>query len=127
MSNELALYDNMRRAIAAAFKVDEVKDIHDKARAIEIYSRQAKNHKNERRAKNIRLRAERRCGELLREMKKAKGTILSGRTADGSVRRSHDETAETLSDHGISKSQSSRWQKLADVPEAEFEAAPHGP
>jgi hypothetical protein len=32
MSNELALYDNMRRAIAAAFKVDEVKDIHDKAR-----------------------------------------------------------------------------------------------
>ena len=39
--------------------------------------------------------------------------------------RSHDETGDppTLADHGISKSQSSRWQKLADVPEPEFEAA----
>jgi hypothetical protein len=46
-------------------------------------------------------------------MKKAKGTIFSGREADGSVRRSHDGTVETLSDHGIRKSQSFRWQKLA--------------
>jgi hypothetical protein len=47
-------------------------------------------------------------GTLLREMKKAKGTIFSGREADGSVRRSHDGSAETLSDHGIRKSQSFR-------------------
>ena len=51
----------MYRAIADAYEVDEVKQIHDQARAIEIYVRQARN-----------VEAERRCGQLLREMEKAK-------------------------------------------------------
>jgi len=71
---ELVLYDEMCRAITAAHGVDEVKDIRDKAPAIEIYSRQARNIENKRRAIEIRIRAERRCGELLAEMEKAKGS-----------------------------------------------------
>lgn len=36
---------------------------------------------------------------------------------------SHAATPQTLADRGISKTQSSRWQQLADVPEEQFEAA----
>jgi hypothetical protein len=40
-----------------------VKDIRDKARAIEMYARQAQNTEAERLAILIRLRAERKCGQ----------------------------------------------------------------
>src|SRR5262249_31529313 len=110
----------MCHAIAEAHRVDEVKQIRDKALALEIYSRQARNVDNEIKAIEIRIRAERRCGELLREMEKAKGSQGSG--SNQHEVRSHDATAPTLSDLGITKSQSSRWQKLAAIPEADFEA-----
>ncbi|MCO6441895.1 MAG: hypothetical protein J5I81_12625 [Nitrococcus mobilis] len=48
-----------------------MKDIRDKARALEMYARQARNLEAERRACEIRLRAERRSGELLRELARA--------------------------------------------------------
>ena len=73
----------------------------------------------ERKATEIRLRAERRAGELLRDTEKAK----AGRPPK---HRSHDTTelhrgSPTLSDMGISKDQSSRWQLEATVPEERFE------
>src|SRR5690349_22656709 len=88
-------------------KVDEVKDIRDKARAIEMYARQAQNTEAERQAIQIRLRAERRCGEILagREKATGRGERQSNRTFG---QRSDDTTAgpETLADLGVSKQQS---------------------
>lgn len=75
------------------------------------------------RAIEIRVRAERRCGELLAEMEKAKGAPGPGRGKAGSTVRPPFTDAPTLADLGISKTQSSRWQQLAEVPEEEFEAA----
>ena len=112
MTQELVRYDAMCRAIAEAHAVDEVKDIRDKARAIEMYARQAQNVEAERQACEIRLRAERKCGELLA------GDI--DRAGRGRPSKMSDDT--TLSDLHISRDQSSDWQRLAAIPEDEFEA-----
>jgi hypothetical protein len=117
----LVRYDAMCHAITAAYQVDEVKDIRDKALALERYAAQARNVEAERQACEIRLRAERRAGQLLRETEKAKpGPEPSD--------RSHRITdPATLSDLGVSKKQSSDWQKLAGVPETDFEDALKSP
>ena len=125
MSNptQLVRYDEMCRAIAAALSIDEVKDIRDKARAIEMYARQAQNYEAEEQAKKIRLRAERECGKRLTITREA------GEMAKGSPGNQHTgpldrhEGSKTLSDMGISYDQSSQWQKLAAVPEEMFEQA----
>jgi hypothetical protein len=64
----------------------------------------------------IRLRAERKAGQMIATMEKAKGSAQPGagrRGADGMPSR----TVRPLSNLGISHNQSSRWQKLAAIPE----------
>jgi hypothetical protein len=110
---QLVRYDAMCRAIAAAHAVDEVKDIRDKARAIEMYARQAQNTEAEERAREIRLRAERKCGQL-----------LAVQIEHGGDRRSSSAGSNLkLKDLNISGDQSSQWQKLAAVPADLFEQA----
>ena len=71
------------------------------------------------RAIEIRIRAERRCGELLVEMKRAQGKRSDLATSGQADAKSFSEQREA---YGISEPQARRWQKLAAVPEAEFEA-----
>jgi hypothetical protein len=118
---QLVRYDAMCCAIEAAHKVDEVKDIRDKAVALEHYARQAQNTDAERRACEIRLRAERKAGQLLAKMPKANGA-REPRTHRGST-QSSGTTAPTLKDLGISRDQSSQWQKLGALPQREFDIA----
>lgn len=119
-----AKYQAMVVAIRECHQVDEVKMMRDQARALEEYMKQAQNQEAERKACEIRIRAERRAGEILRDMDKAKGVQMDGRDESGSFRRSQDATTEkpkTLSDLGINKTQSSRYQALANIPEDIFE------
>ena len=121
---QMIRYEAARQAIAEYKTVDEVKDFRDKALAIEAYAKQANDYELERDAAIARVRAERRCGELLADMEKAKGAAEAG-TNRGTT-RSYDATSSqprSLSDLGITKDQSSKWQRLAAAPEAEFEAA----
>jgi len=121
MTHELVRYDAMCRAIAEAHAVDEVKDIRDKAMALEHYARQARNTEAERQAIQIRLRAEQRCGELLAGSEMAKGSAQPGVGRRGAEAMPSDDT-RTLSDLGISYDQSSQWQRLAAIPKDQFEA-----
>ena len=119
-TDSLVRYDAMCQAIDAAYRVDEVKDIRDKALALAVYARQAKNMEAERKASEIRLRAERWVGTLLGEASK-NGQRDNGR--GGNRRSPPPETIlPTLSDYGITKTQSSQWQQLSGIPDAQFEA-----
>jgi hypothetical protein len=69
-SVSLLRYDAMCRAIEAAYKVDEVKDIRDQAIALETYARQAHNVEAERQACEIRLRAERKVTKPARSARR---------------------------------------------------------
>lgn len=125
----LVKYDAACRALAEAKAVDEVKDLRDKADAMRIYAMQAKNKALEVDAAEIRIRAERRLGEMLAAQKASGGLNQGARVAgakaganDGSSAVVSGDRRPKLSDAGISKDLSSRAQKLAAVPAAEFEA-----
>lgn len=113
----LVNYDSAEHALAILETVDEVKDVRDKALAMELYAQQAMNTDMERRACSVRLRAEKECGKRLAEMDMATGNQYVNSA------KSPDTTKQTLSDIGISKDQSSKWQRLAQVPDDEFETA----
>jgi len=118
---ELARYENAKTAIEAYKTVDEVKEFRDKAVAVQAYAKQANDYQLERDAAIARVRAERKCGELLRDMDKAKGATEPG-TNRGTTRSDDTTASKTLSEMGVTKDQSSKWQKLAEVPEEIFES-----
>jgi hypothetical protein len=117
----LVRYDAMCKAIAACYKVDEAKELRNQARALEVYAAQAMNTSAERKACEIRIRAERRAGELLREMAGTGQRKRRGRPTEKT------SSATTLSEIGITRDQSSKWQALAEIPADEFERAVAGP
>jgi hypothetical protein len=121
---QLTRYEAARFALAEAHRVDEVKGIHDQALALETYARQAKDTELLTHATEIRFRAERRAGELLAEMQKNKGARSQLRgdvPVGGSAPKPPTDETPTLADLGLTKTQSSKWQKLAALPEEKFE------
>jgi hypothetical protein len=118
----LIKYDAMFHAIAECHSIDEVKELRSKARALEVYARQALIKDAERKCVEVRIRAERRAGQLLKELK-ANGGLAKPGDNGGAHRgqpaeRSSDDP-RTLASLNITFDQSSQWQQLADVPEAE--------
>jgi len=125
MSVALVQYDAACRALAEARSIDVAKDIRDKAEALRVYARQAQNRELEVDAAEIRMRAERRIGEMLREQRDAgalnRGGRPSGETGSDADPVS-DDAPPTLADVGIDKHLADRARKLARIPDAEFEA-----
>ena len=123
---QLVRYQAACRALAEARAVDEVQDVRNKADAMRIYGMQAKNKSLEVDAAEIRIRAERRLGELIGQQKAgeglAKGAAMRGVGRAGKNAVESDDRVPTLAEAGISKDLSSRAQKLAAVPPEVFEA-----
>jgi N6-adenosine-specific RNA methylase IME4 len=120
----LAKYDAARAALAAAHRIDEVKDIADRAVAMALYARQARDGELIAKATEIRKRAERRLGELIEQERQA-GKLAKGGQPHQHKRKStgsrKDPVAPTLADQGITKSLADRARKAAAMPAAAFE------
>ena len=121
--SELVKYAAACRAIAEAASIDEAKDFRDKGEAMRAYARQAKNKQLEVQAAEIRIRAERRIGELMSAQRDA-GMMNDGAKGTGSnqheVRVAETPAPPTLAEAGIDKNLADRARKYAAIPEAEF-------
>ena len=111
-----AQYQAARRALAQALHIVEVKDIRDKAVAIEVYAYQAKDAQLAGDAVELRKRATRRIGELMEGQPKAKPPNPKRRVA-----RKPDDPP-TLADQGVDKNLADRARKAWRMPEKTFEA-----
>lgn len=106
----LARLEDAHRLLAEARGIDEVKDILDRAEAARVYARQARlGLEAQNYAAEIKLRAERRAGEL-----------LTGIVHPGNPQLSPNGIIGRLPD-GVTAKLSSRWQRIARVPEPVFE------
>lgn len=112
---ELVKWNKARTAIEEARTVDEVKSIKDKAEAMRAYAKQVgESLEVQNNICEIKLRAERKMGEMLKEMPKQQGARGVGKGVG-----LHDVTP--LKDIGIAKHESSRYQKIAELPKEKFE------
>lgn len=110
-STTLARISEAMTALAAAKTLDDVLQIRDQAEALRVYIKAASDSlEAANAAAEIKLRAERRAGEML-------AGVTGG---SGRKEKSHDATF--LSDLGVSRDQSSRWQRQARVAADDFEA-----
>ncbi len=117
-ATNLVIYDRMVVAINDCHRTDEVKAIRDKAIALEHYAKQALNVEAERKAISVRVRAERRAGQLLGEVKRAKG---GDQKSNQRGQRGPTDFVRTKRKAKISDTQAKRWQRLADIPTDDFE------
>lgn len=109
--------DKASRMLAEIHSVDDARSIVDLAEAARVYARQvglgleAQNH-----AAEVKLRAQRRGGEILQQMEKSSGRLKQGPQLQPAT--TERPTFESL---GIEKTAAHRWQNIAKMPEAKFE------
>lgn len=113
MDNTLIPLSHLDTILAQATRIDEVMNFRDKCEVASLYAiniRKSQELCNE--YILARIRAERKAGQLLADMKLHGNNQYSGGCIDAT---------STLAQMGISKYQSHRWQKIAGIPEDMFE------
>jgi hypothetical protein len=122
MSAELVKYNAMLRAIQAAHSLDEILPIRTLAAQLKAAAKIAGNLEAERQCREIRLRAERRADELSKKIEKAPAA-RGNQYKEANPHNAEQAKASVLENIGISTQQASEWERLAAMPEDEFEAS----
>ena len=117
-SKEVVLSEGAARALAEAVSIDELKQLRDQFAVAQAW---AKNRglgvESENKAAEYVLRAERRIGQSLIQLK------VAGRLCEGqpSSVGSPDSSRVLLEDLGLTRDSSSNYQRVAVIPDDEFE------
>jgi hypothetical protein len=116
MTERLQRILNGARELSRAISVTDIKIIRDQAKAIaEYFKEQNTCITAGLDARELQLRAERKLGEVIpQEFKNG------GKRGNQHRKVAHSHGAR-LAEAGISRTQSSRWQAVAQAPEVEFE------
>lgn len=115
---ELIQWDEIRNQIETAQDIEVLTDMKDKLRAYQILAEQSKQSAEvQSKIAIYKARADRKCGEWLdKNIKRGNTATLKQNTESRDSRHS-----VTLKDIGITRDESSRLQKIASIPEDEFE------
>lgn len=118
----LSILGQARALLAKALTLDDAKDVLDRARALSLYAKERQDgsaiHAD---AYEMVLRAERRMGEISRELPKAKPGPAP--ESEISPRGGHNRPkGEVLKDLDITRQKASRYERIANLSDAEFSA-----
>ena len=113
------IFDNAERALAEAQSLADVVEIRDQAEAIRLLmARQRRGLDWQNRAAEIKIRAERKAGEMLAEVPR------TPHEQKNPVSR-HDDAIpgyrSTIAEVGIPEATARRWQEVASIPDDKFE------
>ena len=113
----LARLEQVENALVEVRTIDDAKGLRDMAIAIEVVGKKVvRSREVVFKAAETRLLAEQAVGKMLQTMEKAEG----GRPAENPS--SYTTGLQTLKDLGLNRDQSSKWQKIADLPKATLAA-----
>jgi N6-adenosine-specific RNA methylase IME4 len=115
--NYLQAWDGLKAAIEQAHSVIDLRKIRDQAEAYRYALKLAGESKEViRKAEEIKLRAERRAGELLVTMEKQKPGTYQQRSRGATV-----AIPSSYKELGLNKTDASKWQRIAKIPNKDFE------
>lgn len=114
------VYVEAQKALAHCNKIDECKEWADKAAAIASYAKQAQDQTLMDTATRIKARAIRRCGQLLKAIERSDKGGRPQKNGGGMAPVSRAAAAKSA---GLSRDQRRDALRVANVPEADFEAA----
>ena len=114
---QLEKWDKMKSAVAECHAVDEIAQIRNQAEAYRYALKQARESPEVvKMAAEIKLRSERRAGELLKEIPREQG-----KRNDSTLSQGVTKLVSVLEENNITRQTASKWQKMANIPEEKFE------
>lgn len=115
-SGHLKDFERVKLELELASSIDEVTKIRDQAETLRQYAKKARlGLQMQNQCAEVKLRAERRTGEMLKEMDLHKGGRPTRNSSQG------ENGFPKLSELGIDRNMSSRCQLIASIPEAAFD------
>jgi ParB family chromosome partitioning protein len=121
-SRALANISRIKQDLEQTRSLTEVLEIHSQAVAVEAYATARGADEAAQMAVEIKLRCERKAGKFIADMKAQDLLSKGGSTTHvNSTGNNLLPVLPTLKELGVEKIESQRWQRIASIPEEEFE------